>query len=64
MFCTVFVLALALGTGLATTNMGTLSRYRAPMEPFFFILIMVTWSEGRNVRRVGAAERLSQARPA
>ena len=41
LFCAVFTLALALGTGLATTNMGTLSRYRAPMMPFFFILLMV-----------------------
>ena len=41
LFCAVFTLALALGTGLATTNMGTLSRYRAPMMPFFFMLLLM-----------------------
>ncbi|MCC6338277.1 MAG: hypothetical protein IT380_30320 [Myxococcales bacterium] len=41
MFCVVFAFALALGTGLATTNMGTLSRYRAPMMPFFFALLLI-----------------------
>ncbi len=46
LFCLVFTLALAIGTGLATTNMGTLSRYRAPMMPFFFTLLLVLdeWS--------------------
>lgn len=41
MFCTVFVLVLALGTGLSTANLGTLSRYRAPMMPFFLLLLVV-----------------------
>lgn len=41
MFCAIFTLALAVGTGLSTTNMGTLSRYRAPMMPFFFTLLLV-----------------------
>lgn len=40
-FCLVFAFALALGTGLASSNMGTLSRYRAPMMPFFFTLLLV-----------------------
>jgi hypothetical protein len=41
MFCVVFVLVLALGTGLSTSNLGTLSRYRAPMMPFFLLLLLV-----------------------
>lgn len=41
MFCAAFVLVLALGTGLATANLGTLSRYRAPMMPFFLVLLAV-----------------------
>lgn len=41
MFCVVFVLVLALGTGLSTANLGTLSRYRAPMMPFFLLLLVV-----------------------
>lgn len=46
LFCTVFTFALAVGTGLSTTNMGTLSRYRAPMMPFFFtvLLLLDRWS--------------------
>lgn len=40
-FCAVFALSLGLGTGLASSNLGTLSRYRAPMMPFFFTLLMV-----------------------
>lgn len=40
-FCASFALVLAVGTGLATSNLGTLSRYRAPMMPFFFALLMV-----------------------
>jgi hypothetical protein len=40
MFCAVFVLGLGLGVGLATTNMGTLSRYRMPLVPFFMILLL------------------------
>lgn len=40
-FCATFAIVLAVGTGLATSNLGTLSRYRAPMMPFFFALLMV-----------------------
>ena len=55
LFCAVFTLALALGTGLASTNMGTLSRYRAPMMPFFFILLMVLRFEKEALRRADLA---------
>jgi hypothetical protein len=41
MFCLAFVLVLALGTGLSTANLGTLSRYRAPMMPFFLLMLLV-----------------------
>jgi hypothetical protein len=61
MFCAVFTLALALGTGLATTNMGTLSRYRAPMMPFFFVLLMVLRYEAEAKRE---AEKLGLLSPA
>lgn len=40
-FCAVFTLLLALGVGFATTNMGTLSRYRMPLIPFFVVLLGV-----------------------
>jgi hypothetical protein len=41
MFCLAFVLVLALGTGMSTANLGTLSRYRAPMMPFFLLMLLV-----------------------
>lgn len=40
-FCAVFTLVLALGVGFSTTNMGTLSRYRMPLIPFFVLLLVV-----------------------
>lgn len=40
MFCLAFSFLLALGTGLSTANLGTLSRYRAPMMPFFAFLLL------------------------
>lgn len=41
MFCVAFVLVLALGTGLSTSNLGALSRYRAPMMPFFLLILLI-----------------------
>lgn len=41
MLCAVFTLIIALGTGLASANLGTLSRYRAPMMPFFLCLLLI-----------------------
>ena len=40
-FCVVFVLAFGMAVGLASSNLGTLSRYRAPILPFFCILLFV-----------------------
>lgn len=42
-FCVVFTLAFGLGVGLGTTNMGTLSRYRMPLMPFWATLL-VAWN--------------------
>jgi hypothetical protein len=61
LFCAVFTMALALGTGLATTNLGTLSRYRAPMMPFFFMLLMVLRYERRVLRSAAQAPALTPA---
>jgi hypothetical protein len=41
MFCLAFTVVLALGTGLSTSNLGTLSRYRAPMMPFFVLALLI-----------------------
>lgn len=40
MMCLTFTLVLGLGTGLASANLGALSRYRAPMLPFFVLMLL------------------------
>jgi len=40
-FCVVFVLAFGIAVGLASSNLGTLSRYRSPLVPFFVVLLLV-----------------------
>lgn len=40
-FCAVFVLTFSVAVGLSTLNLGTLSRYRIPMMPFFSVLLFV-----------------------
>ena len=40
-FCLVFVLACGIAVGLTSTNLGTLSRYRCPLLPFFVVLLLV-----------------------
>jgi len=42
MFCLVFAVLTGVGVGLASANLGTLARYRAPLVPFFAILLAVT----------------------
>jgi len=40
-FCLGFVVTLAVGVGLTSTNLGTLSRYRMPLVPFYATLLIV-----------------------
>jgi len=40
-FCVVFVLAFGIAVGLTSTNLGTLSRYRSPLLPFFAMALLV-----------------------
>lgn len=40
-FCAVFVLLFAVGVGLTSMNLGTLSRYRIPMMPFYGVLLLM-----------------------
>ncbi|MEQ9646988.1 MAG: hypothetical protein RLO52_15980 [Sandaracinaceae bacterium] len=42
-FAIVFVVGFGVAVGLASTNLGTLSRYRIPMMPFFAALVL-TWT--------------------
>jgi hypothetical protein len=41
LFCIVFVITMGVAIGLASSNLGTLSRYRMPMMPFFAALLFV-----------------------
>ena len=41
-FCVVFVVVFGAATGLTAANLGTLSRYRMPLIPFF-VTAMVVW---------------------
>lgn len=55
---TVFVLVLGTGVGLGTTNLGTLSRYRIPMMPFFaLVLLGLTYRMRVSARLRGAQPR-------
>ena len=40
-FCLVFVVAFGIAVGLTSTNLGTLSRYRSPILPFFVALLFI-----------------------
>lgn len=40
-FCLVFTAVFGTAVGLASTNLGSLSRYRAPMMPFFVALLLL-----------------------
>jgi hypothetical protein len=40
-FCLVFVIAFGIAVGLASSNLGTLSRYRCLLLPFFVVLLLV-----------------------
>jgi hypothetical protein len=40
-FCVVFVITFGIAVGLTSTNLGTLSRYRSPILPFFAVLLLV-----------------------
>ena len=55
-FCACFVLIFSTCVGLGTTNMGTLSRYRMPMLPFFATLLLTLLARPRavDVRRAQA----------
>jgi hypothetical protein len=56
-FCLVFVVAFGIAVGLVSSNLGTLSRYRSLIVPFFAVLLLVLgWprratSPARDVRR-------------
>jgi hypothetical protein len=50
-FGLVFALSLGIGVGLASTNFGTLSRYRMPLVPFLLAVVTV-WQTTAEVKAV------------
>ncbi|MCB9626399.1 MAG: hypothetical protein H6725_03405 [Sandaracinaceae bacterium] len=63
--CVVFVLLFSLAVGLATTNLGTLSRYRLPMMPFYFYIVFSAYRLPAVVRaRRRRASTVTGAMPA
>jgi hypothetical protein len=55
-FCVVFVLAFGIAVGLTSTNLGTLSRYRSPLLPFFAMTLLVLGTRRRAPSRDARAE--------
>lgn len=52
MFCVVYAFSFAVAVGLASTNLGTLSRYRIPMVPFFAALLLVLSAPAVREQRI------------
>jgi hypothetical protein len=59
-FSIAFVLPLALGVGLISNNLGTLSRYRCPLVPFF-VLLVVTLVRARGAELLVRRRRIAPA---
>jgi hypothetical protein len=51
-FSLVFVLVFGVGIGLAAMNLGSLSRYRAPLMPFYVTLLLVLRERVRRANLV------------
>jgi hypothetical protein len=59
-FSVVFVLIFGIGVGLTTSNLGSLSRYRAPMMPFYVTTLLVLRSRSQRAARERAASQLAR----
>jgi hypothetical protein len=51
-FALCFTVLFGTGVGLATTNMGTLSRYRIPLMPLFGPIIFYLYNRAQSPRRL------------
>lgn len=54
-YCFVFSLIAGLAIGLATSNFGTLSRYRIPMMPYYVLLVLVLTDKKSGVSATKAS---------
>jgi len=55
-FCVAFVLPFSLAVGVAAPNLGSLSRYRIPMMPFYVCLLVSLMPWTRWERRPRSAK--------
>ncbi|MDP3275037.1 MAG: hypothetical protein Q8Q09_07555 [Deltaproteobacteria bacterium] len=55
-YCLVYTLVAGLAIGLATSNFGTLSRYRIPMMPYYTLLVLVLTDKRSGVTALRRAE--------
>ena len=46
---------MSMGVGLGSTNLGTLSRYRTPMMPFYFFLLLTVAVPRSKIRLARSA---------
>ena len=60
-FCLAFIIAFGTGVGIASTNLGSLARYRMPLIPFFAVLLFAL-NYGRKLVPVIARPELSMRR--
>jgi hypothetical protein len=49
--CLVFVVLFGIGVGASTPNLGTVSRYRVPLLPFFVGMLAIVEFQGMEARR-------------
>ncbi len=56
MACLTFAVLSGVGIGIASTNLGSLSRYRAPMMPFYVLVLLLLHQRGRASERKSASQ--------
>lgn len=56
MFCLVFSISFAFAVGISTFNFGTLTRYKIPLLPFYFISLVILLNYSNNERNVEELE--------
>jgi hypothetical protein len=63
MFCLVFVMAFGTGVGLVSMNLGSLSRYRMPLVPFLWALVLTLDAKNPSPVAVAAVRRAPARQP-
>ena len=56
LFCILFSITFAFGVGVSTYNFGTLSRYKIPLLPFYFLALVLIWHQENKERKFSELE--------